>query len=114
MKNKFYMNEFEYFDGENYVFMKVEKENVCEEDMRVELNGPAIILDDDPLYDAETWDDEIEDTEITSGIYDYWFHVKVLPDTLAGHTFATIKKISKEQFFEVLDSWMDTMKKKMS
>lgn len=104
----------EYFDGENYIFMKVERENIREEDMRVELDGPAVVLDDNPLYDPETWDDEIEDTEITDAFYDSWFHVKVLPDTLAGHTFATIKKISKEQFFEVLDSWMDTMKKKMS
>ena len=102
--HKYKDSYIEYFDGEKkeYVYMKVEREVIREEEMKLELSGPALIMDDTPLIDDEAWDDEYERPDICSGVFDYFYEINVCPNTLAGHTYSTIRKIKKEHFKHVL------------
>jgi hypothetical protein len=98
----------EFYDGEDYVFMKVERQIVRAGGAKIYLQGPAIRLDDDPL--SESYNDY---DGISMGSYDendgFSFGLKVLEDC----TVEWIRKISKEDMIFVLDYYINTVKKNL-
>ena len=98
----------EYFNGEEYVFMKVERQIVRAGGVKICLQGPAIRLDDDPL--SKSYDDY---DGISMVSYDEADGFSFGPKVLEGHTVEWIRKITKKDMVFVLDHYIDTMKKNL-
>ena len=98
----------EFYDGEEYVFMKVERQYFCDGGVKINLQGPAIRLDDSPLN---------EDYDGCDGIsmvsYDEADSFSIGPKVLLGLTVEWIRKIEREDMVFVLDCYINTMKKNL-
>ena len=98
----------EFYNGEEYIFMKVERQIIRDSGIKINLQGPAIRLDDNPLD---------EDYDMGDGIaiasYDVSDGFSFGPKVLEGHTVEQIRKISKEDMALVLDHYIDTIKKNL-
>ena len=100
----------EYFDGDEYVFMKVERQYNRIKDGKhhgLNLQGPAIRLTDNPL------NEEIEDGENVIGHYDNMDGIMVGSKVLEGVTVETLRKISKKDMEHVVKVYTDMLKKNM-
>ena len=98
----------EFYDGEEYVFMKVERQILRSNGRTINLQGPSIRLNDNPLHESY---DEYDGFDW--GSYDesdgFSFGSKVLQEL----TVETVRKISKKDMTFVLDYYINTMKKKL-
>jgi hypothetical protein len=93
-----------YFDGDEYVFMKVEMQNTRNNGQSISLRGPAIRLCDDPLTAPQ------DDDGIDVGSYDEHDEFSFGADVLEGEAYEHIRKISKKDMATVLDYYYRTMK----
>ena len=96
-----------YFDGDDYVFMKVETQNIRKEGKSINLQGPAIRLCDDPLRMSDS------DDGIDIGSYDEHDGFSFGSGVLNGTAYQHIRKISKEDMAFVLDYYYNTMKENL-
>lgn len=94
-----------YFNGkkDEFVFMHVRKQIYRKNGTIVYLQGPAIILDNDPL--------ENEYAEICTGRYDENCGIEINEKVITGTTFSKIRVISDMEFITVMDFWFKLMKK---
>lgn len=95
----------EFYNGEEYVFMKVELQIVREGGIKIYLQGPAIRLSDSPLND--------EYDGVGEGSYDDTDGFSFGPKVLEGYTSEWIRKITKKDMAFVLDCYINTMKKNL-
>ena len=95
----------EFYDGEEYVFMKVERQIIRDSGAMINLQGPAIRLDDSPLNE--------DYGGISMVSYDESDGFSFGPKVLQGLTVEWIRKITKEDMVFVLDHYIDTMKKNL-
>ena len=96
-----------YFDGETYVFMKVEKQFSCNQSGTIELHGPAIKLCGNPLdIDVSSQEDE----DIDYGSYDETDCLSFNMRVLDGNRVENIRKITKEDMEYVIDYYHKAMK----
>lgn len=95
----------EFYDGEEYVFMKVERQIIRDSGAMINLQGPAIRLDDSPLNE--------DYGGISMVSYDEADGFSFGPKVLQGLTVEWIRKITKEDMVFVLDHYIDTMKKNL-
>lgn len=98
----------EYYDGEEYVFMKVERQIIRDGGSKINLQGPAIRLEDSPLNK-----DYEEDEELGMGSYDECDGFSFGPKVLQGLTVERIRKITRDDMVFVLDHYIDAMKKNL-
>lgn len=98
----------EFYDGEEYVFMKVERQIIRDSGTMINLQGPAIRLDDSPLNEEN---DECDGISMVS--YDEADGFSFGSKVLEGYTVEWIRKITKEDMVFVLDHYIDTMKKNL-
>ena len=99
----------EYFDGdEEYIFMKVERQNTRNGGRSINIQGPAIRLPDTPLRE-----DEDDDEGLDTGFYDEADGITFSPAVLNGTCTETIRKITKEEMAIVLDYYINTMKENL-
>lgn len=96
-----------YFDGEDYVFMKVEMQCTRNEGRSINLQGPAIRLCDDPLSAPK------DDEGIDVGSYEEHDGITFNASVLEGTTFCYIRKITKKDMAVVLDYYYRTMKENL-
>lgn len=93
-----------YFDGEDYVFMKVEMQNTRNEGRSINLQGPAIRLCDDPLSTPK------DDEGIDMGSYEERDGITFGSGVLEDTSYQYIRKITKKDMATVLDYYYRTMK----
>ena len=99
----------EYYDGEGYVFMKVERQIIRDGGSKINLQGPAIRLEDSPLNE-----DYDESEGLGTGSYDEYDGFDFGPDVLQGCiTVERIRKITRDDMVFVLDHYIDTLKKNL-
>lgn len=98
----------EYYDGEEYIFMKVERQIIRDGGSKINLQGPAIRLEDSPLNK-----DYEEDEEFGMGSYDEYDGFSFGPKVLQGLTVERIRKITRDDMVFVLDHYIDAMKKNL-
>lgn len=96
-----------YFDGDDYVFMKVERQNIRNNGKNINLQGPAIRLCDDPLSAPK------DDDGIDIGSYDEHDGFSFGSGVLEGKTYEHIRKISKKDMSRVLDYYYNSMKENL-
>lgn len=98
----------EFYDGAEYIFMKVERQIIRDNGSKINLQGPAIKLDDSPLNEDYDYDGELG-----MGSYDYneGFTFPVI--VLDGNKFQRIRKIEKDDMVFVLDHYVDVLKKNL-
>ena len=98
----------EFYNGEEYVFMKVERQYVRDGGAKINLQGPAIRLDDSPLNEDY---DECDGISMVS--YDEADGFSFGPKVLQGLTVEWIRKIEREDMIFVLDYYINAMKKNL-
>jgi hypothetical protein len=98
----------EFYNGEDYIFMKVERQYIRDGGVKINLQGPAIRLDDSPLNE-----DYDEYNGIGMASYDESDGFSFGSKVLEGSTVEWIRKISKEDMVFVLDYYINTMKKNL-
>lgn len=98
----------EFYDEDEYVFMKVERQVVRYSGRLICLYGPAIRLPDTPLREQDEDDDGID-----LGSYDESDYIQFGPQVLQGSSVSTIRKITKKDMGVVLDYYINTMKKNL-
>lgn len=96
----------EFFSGDEYVFMKVERQIIRDAGAQISLAGPAILLDTDLVG-------KNRGEEINSGIYEEEYAFAFSPKILLGVDFKWIRKITQDEMSLVLDYYMNTMKKNL-
>ena len=96
-----------YFNGEEYVFMKVEMQNIRDEGKSINLQGPAIRLCDDPLSMPH------DDDGIDMGSYEEHDGLSFGSCVLEGVSYEYIRKITKKDMAVVLDYYYHTMKENL-
>lgn len=96
-----------YFDGDDYVFMKVEMQNIQGVGRIINLQGPALRLSGNPLERDE------DDDDIDYSNYDESDGFIFTSSTLTEESCDTIKKITKEEMEKVLDYYTNLLKEKL-
>ena len=94
-----------YFDGEKdeFVFMHVDKQIYRKNGTVIHLQGPAIILDNDPLEDDES--------EICNARYEEFCGFDINEKIITDMAFSKIRTITEAEFTTVLNFWHKIMKK---
>ena len=95
-----------FFDGDEYVFMKVEMQTIRDNGYIVYLQGPAIRLPDDPTTIKSIKDDD----GVEVGTYDEHDGFSLKPAVLDGTAYQHIRKITKKEMAFVLEYYFNTMK----
>ncbi len=101
----------EFCGPRGYVYMKVQHQ-ITQSANRypyIELQGPAVRLNDSPLYAR----DEEDDDGIDSGAYEEHDGFAVTVTTLQGASSNKIRKITKEDMEYVLNYYTNTLKKNL-
>lgn len=96
-----------YFDGDDYIFMKVELQNIRGDGHIINLQGPALRLSGNPLERDE------DDDDIDYSSYDESDGFSFTSSTLTEESCDTIKKITKEEMEKVLDYYANLLKEKL-
>lgn len=91
-------------ESDEYVFMRVEKQIYRKNGTVIHLQGPAIILDNDPLNKEDGYPD------VYHGEYDQYYSFDINEVIVMGRSFAHIREISESEFAKVLNFWHKTMK----
>ena len=105
-----------YNAGEEFVFMKVERQynrtlpfpSHEESPVIINLQGPAIRMPSNPLLDDEDEYDGVDSAE-----YDEWDGITFGPQVLQGISANTIERITKEQMETVLDFYFRNVKENL-
>lgn len=112
--DKLYLNSVGSFDGKyvrffnpdyGYTFMKVEKSRLTNYGSTMELEGPSIELNCNPL--------DQEDNEISSAVFYDLDNLQVSRKVLLGVADCTLDEISVNEFLLVYKCLKDTMDKKL-
>lgn len=95
----------------DYLYMKVQHQTIRSSNQYpyIELQGPAVRLNDSPLYAR----DEEDDDGIDSGAYEEHDGFAITAATLQGASSNKIRKITKEDMEYVLDYYTNTLKKNL-
>ena len=91
----------EFFNGDDYIYMRVEKQTIWKFGYALHLEGPAITLDDSPLEDFE---------DISFASYNESDVLFVDADVLKGIKDERIRKINKKDMKFVVDAYCRTIK----
>ena len=91
----------EFFTGDTYIYMKVERQIVMPNGAAVSLEGPMVKLDGNPLEDFES---------VNWGSYSAHDTVCFDAETVRGDSYETIRKITREDMIFVLDTYCRTIK----
>ena len=94
----------EFYNGDNYIYMRVEKQLVSNYGFALNLEGPAVEFDSNPLEDTES---------ITWGTYNDVEGLYVSASLLKGTSNQTIRKITKDEMIKALDIYFSTIKDKL-
>ena len=98
----------EFYNGEEYVFMRVERQIIRSGGCVINLKGPSIRLNTNPL------DEDYEEGDgFDWGSYDETDDFSFGPQVLQGLTIESIHKITKKDMTFVLDYYMNTLKKNL-
>lgn len=98
----------EFYDGDEYIFMKVERQNIRNNGRSINIQGPSIRLPDTPLREGED-----DDEGLDMGSYDESDGLSFGPAILNGTRLETIRKITEDEMRLVLDYYINTMKEKL-
>jgi hypothetical protein len=105
-----------YNAGEEFIFMKVEKQynrtppfpSPEESPVIINLQGPAIRMSANPLLDDEDEYDSVDCAE-----YNEWDGITFGPKVLQGTSANTIERITKKQMETVLDFYFRNVKENL-
>ena len=98
----------EFYNGDEYVFMKVENQIIRDAGSTIILKGPAIRLDDSPLREHF-----VDYNEIGMAYYNSYDSLMFTPEVLEERTIDRIRKITKDDMAFVLDNYINTIKKNL-
>jgi hypothetical protein len=105
-----YANSYvEYFDGNKYHFMFVERQSqgVHNGECYLRLDGPTIVLYDNPLSG------ELGEDGSVVGEYDELGSVMVPAIVFQSVSSGSIKRINKSEMDQVINAWEGSMKTRM-
>ena len=96
-----------YFDGDDYIFMKVELQNIRGDGHIINLQGPALRLSGNPLERDE------DDDDIDYSNYDESDGFSFTSSALTEESYDIVKKITKEEMEKVIDYYANLLKEKL-
>ena len=94
-------------NNDNYVFMRVEEQDIAGNYSQIVLRGPAYTLDVNPL------NENFEAGDISEAYYDEYYELAIGPAWLNDTSYTHIEKITKDDFKNALGIYMKELRQKL-
>lgn len=94
-------------NNDNYIFMRVEEQDIAGNYAQIVLRGPSFTLDVNPLSD------NFEAGDVSEAAYDEYGELAIGPAWLSDTSYTHIEKISADDFKNAVGIYIKEMRQKL-